>query len=926
MEIRVMFFPKKTSRTHQFQFTPLAIFFFIIIFTLCAPATTSIQSPYRQIPYSQFCNDIVPESAPTTKILNTDNFCRFQNAYFAGGGPRFGGDSPKSVSFRSRSVYETETKGVFAVEGSVTFWVLRFGGFSGNLTRRGLRMINYRSPRVPVRRPKLGFRVHGFWSEDSGKLCMVGSGMGSLTSVNVVLKLNYPKFSTLETSLVNGPLESLGKSDSLSRFEPISILGLSMMNYQYKLVDRENVIGSFSAFDKMGNESLGLEFPGTVCSLFQSIGRFELEYMEDCDSVNCNPLGGGGRNLPGFMSFNEIDCTGEGKVRYLLDFSNSSYDGFRSFFSPSTMLVSEGLWNGKNKHLDLVACQIFNITDLVAKPSLADCSIRLSMRLSATLSLRNRSLVVGQMWSSKSMNDSGYFGRLAFQSPSNGKVRVSGLRYEYTEIDNIMKSCTKKTPDKRKRGTYPDGHSLDMRFDMAVQNSKGQVAWGYSSPLSVGGFEFYEPHRYVRPMDSVVQANNTRSTVLNISYIISFRPPSGFKLGSEVSLTKTFEISAEGTYDAKTGVLCMIGCRHIDSHNRRSVKNESLDCEIHISIQFPPLGVSDGSYVKGTIESNRRKTDPLYFERLEFSASSIVTSQAKASIWRMDLEVTMVLISNTLACIFVGLQLSYVKKYPDVLPFISIVMLAVLTLAHMIPLVLNFEAMYLANRNRQNVFLGSGGWLEINEVLVRVITMIAFLLQFRLLQQTWCARVGNGNEEKSNLWISDKKVFFATLPLYIGSGLIAWFVHQLKYSHKSPLLHLRRFGYQQQSFWGDFKSLAGLILDGFLLPQIVFNIFCNSREKALAPSFYVGTTVVRLLPHAYDLYRAHGSTWYFGGIYANPGTDYYSTGWDIVISCSGLLFIVLVYLQQKFGGRCFLPKRYRDSPGYEKVPVVVSNE
>ncbi|XP_057512843.1 uncharacterized protein LOC130794915 [Actinidia eriantha] len=843
-----------------------------------------------------------------------------------GGGPQFGGDSPKSVSFRAKSVYQTETKGVFEVEGLVTFWVPRFGGFAGNLSRRGLRMINYRSPRIPVRRSKLGFRVHGFWFEDLGKLCMVGSGIGSLRSVNVVLKLTYPKYSTLDTSLVNGSLESLDKSDSLSRFEPISILALSTMNYQYKFVDRENVIGSFSSFDKMANESLGLEFPGTVCSTFRSIGRFELEYMEDCDSVNCNPLGGGGRNLPGFMSFNEIDCTREGKVRYLLDFSNSSYNGFRSLSNPSTMLVSEGLWNGKNKHLDLVACQVFNITDSVAKASLADCSIRLSMRLPATLSLRNRSLVVGQMWSRKSMNDSGYFGRLAFQSPSNGKIRVSGLKYEYTEIDNIRKSCTKKTPDKRKEGTYPDGHSFDMRFDMTVQNSKGQVAWGYTSPLSVGGkiYEFYEHHRFVRPADSVVQANNTQSAILNISYIISFRPASVFKLGGVVSSTKTFEISAEGTYNAKTGVLCMIGCQHIDSHNRRSVKNESLDCEIHISIQLPGLGVSDGSYVKGTIESNRRKTDPLYFGRLELSASSIVTSQAKESIWRMDLEVTMVLISNTLACIFVGLQLSYVKKYPDVLPFISIVMLTVLTLAHMIPLVLNFEALFLANRNRQNVFLGSGGWLEINEVLVRVITMIAFLLQFRLLQQTWSARVGNGNEEKSSLWISDKKVFVASLPLYIGSGLIAFFVHLWKYSHKSPLLHLHRFGYQQQSFWGDFKSFTGLILDGFLLPQIVFNIFCNSREKALAPFFYVGTTFVRLLPHAYDLYRARDSTWYFGGIYANPGTDYYSTGWDIVIPCSGLLLIVLVYLQQRFGGRCFLPKRYRDSPGYEKVPVVSS--
>ncbi|KAE8076572.1 hypothetical protein FH972_015212 [Carpinus fangiana] len=33
-------------------------------------------------------------------------------------------------------------------------------------------------------------------------------------------------------------------------------------------------------------------------------------------------------------------------------------------------------------------------------------------------------------------------------------------------------------------------------------------------------------------------------------------------------------------------------------------------------------------------------------------------------------------------------------------------------------------------------------------------------------------------------------------------------------------------------------------------------------EKALSSSFYIGTTIVRLLPHASDLYRAHGSTWY----------------------------------------------------------------
>ena len=85
---------------------------------------------------------------------------------------------------------------------------------------------------------------------------------------------------------------------------------------------------------------------------------------------------------------------------------------------------------------------------------------------------------------------------------------------------------------------------------------------------------------------------------------------------------------------------------------------------------------------------------------------------------RLDLEVAMVLISNTLACVFVGLQLFYVKKNPEELSFMSLVMLVILCLGHMIPLLLNYEALFLGNRNRGNVLLGIGGWLEVNEVII----------------------------------------------------------------------------------------------------------------------------------------------------------------------------------------------------------------
>jgi hypothetical protein len=59
-----------------------------------------------------------------------------------------------------------------------------------------------------------------------------------------------------------------------------------------------------------------------------------------------------------------------------------------------------------------------------------------------------------------------------------------------------------------------------------------------------------------------------------------------------------------------------------------------------------------------------------------------------------------------------------VKKHPDVLPFISLVMLSVLTLGHLSPLVLNFEALFLKSSwSRRSILRESAGWLEANEVM-----------------------------------------------------------------------------------------------------------------------------------------------------------------------------------------------------------------
>lgn len=788
----------------------------------------------------------------------------------------------------------------------------------------------------------------GFWSQSSGKICMFGTGtygMKNMQNVNVVLKLHFPNNVTILDSLITGTLESfddddMKKKNSLHYFEPISILALShSSNYNFTMIGNENGNGNCVA-GLDGGEGLSLtSLNQGACSVFsRRSDKFQLDYGSQCNNVSCNPLGGAGgvEKLPAFMHFSGARCVERQKIQMLLAFPDSVYNGYAFPFRPNTTLISEGLWDEKENRLCGVACRILNFT---GTPYVGDCSIKFTLWFPTVLSLRNRSTLLGRIWSDKLVGESGYFSSIGFEGSWKGSRGLTGLQYKYTEIDRVRKSCGEKVTARGKGKKYPDGYSSDTSFSLSVTNSKGQVARGYSSPLFVGDLRYNgQPYGIpFVPVNGNLKAHSFQyNNSLNVSYKIIFNPSPDFKFGSEVSATEV-KISAEGLYNRNTGVMCLVGCRDLRTNGKILLKNESLDCEIMVNIQFPPLNAKGGEFIKGTIESTRQNADPYYFEPLQLSSYSLYRNQVDASIWRMDFEIIMVLISNTLSCVFVGLQLLHVKKHTEVLPHISIVMLLVITLGHMIPLVLNFEALFKVNHNGvQNVFLGSGGWLEVNEVVVRMVTMVAFLLELRLLQLTWSSR--QSEESQTGLWASEKWVLYMTLPLYFGGGLTAWFVHIWKNSRRksSRPFHLSRHRfrfprghpYPLPSLWEDFKSYAGLLLDGFLLPQTLFNIVSNSEGKALASSFYFGTTIVRILPHAYDLYRAHSSAWYLNisSIYADHRMDFYSTAWDIIIPIGGLSFAVLIYLQQRFGSRCILPKRFRKTSAYEKVPVIGNDD
>ncbi|XP_042041298.1 uncharacterized protein LOC121786732 [Salvia splendens] len=193
------------------------------------------------------------------------------------------------------------------------------------------------------------------------------------------------------------------------------------------------------------------------------------------------------------------------------------------------------------------------------------------------------------------------------------------------------------------------------------------------------------------------------------------------------------EIRAEGVYDAETGCLCMVGCRN-------------SDCEILVTLEF--------SQAKGSIKSTRAKTDPLYFHDMTMQSVIYYMEEGARTTWRIiDLETAMVLVSNALTCVFVALQINHVKRYPKVASSISVLMLVILSVGQWLRLVLSMEGD--VHRGRAEADLAE----------VRLSSLVALLMQLRLVQLVWEREV-NGNRER--------RAGCALLMLYVAGGLLAF--------------------------------------------------------------------------------------------------------------------------------------------------------
>jgi len=259
----------------------------------------------------------------------------------------------------------------------------------------------------------------------------------------------------------------------------------------------------------------------------------------------------------------------------------------------------------------------------------------------------------------------------------------------------------------------------------------------------------------------------------------------------------------------------------------------------------------------------------------------------------------------------------------------SVTALVVLAIGYVIPLVLNLEDTYSrdSRSRRQFVKLTGGGLLELNALVLRASTVLALVLQLRLLQLALSSRRSSADQagskregsspsssssdadadaERSTLWVC--------LPLYALGAAVVWIVHT---SDGHPGLSAP----PGPRLVDDLAAYAGLVLDAFLLPQVVRNALSGSRVRALSPWFYAGGAAVRAAPHAYDAFRRRT---YVPSLrpsfaYAGPRDDLFGVGWDVAVPCGAAVLAALLFLQQRLGGAFLCGSKSRGAGEYEMV-------
>ncbi|CAA7400581.1 unnamed protein product [Spirodela intermedia] len=625
----------------------------------------------------------------------------------------------------------------------------------------------------------------------------------------------------------------------------------------------------------------------------------------------------------------------------------SHYEASESTSLSRPIVSSEGIWNSSSGQLCMVACA-------GADPS--RCNLRICLYVPTSFSLTQRSTVFGSISSiSKSGDPSNFSFSLGRPIHAYGRQLTMDLiyvlSYEYSKTKQAaeflrrdealghgggIKKALLTYPRMNERGNLCRDLGLSVSLFPVQRSGRFRVEYVRLRILTLGS-KFCDSGFYQSSGNSSDDPAQAAASRLNIS--------------AQLEITKTprnssLMLSVEGLYSQLTGKMYLVGCR-VAAVPRKTVSNitewQHLDCEIKVEIQYPPTTLRwlITPTAKLSIESNRSKdNDPLYFGPVKLQTSAIMyTSQSKDILSERNVELFLRIstMSIVIACILS--QLFYIKDASAAAPYVSHVMLGVQALGNGLSLITGPEALFTSQSQRSYASssqydLGSDGSFQVGEFLVKSLVLTAFLLTLRLWQKVWESRIRLPRRVPS-----DKRVLVVCLILHAVGFLVTLLINPNTHLHK-PIrtdFNVSSPGPSQGiKDWGArLEQYAGLVQDFFLIPQVIGNIVWQIRCRPLRKAYYLGITLIKLLPHAYNYIRVPPMNIYFDQAYefVDPDLGFYFRMGDVVVALVVGLLAVVVYLQQRCGshgetkrmlwlglGRLWSPA----SGGYDKVASMLS--
>uniref|UniRef100_A0ACD5UHM2 Uncharacterized protein n=1 Tax=Avena sativa TaxID=4498 RepID=A0ACD5UHM2_AVESA len=770
----------------------------------------------------------------------------------------------------------------------------------------------------------VSFALDGYYSSASLQLCMVGTGAEPVANgsspkqyADVALRLHLPRPSSLADPFVTGTLD--GSDD----FGPIQLLAYAEGD-DYKYGERAATCSPPVQ-------------PTAVETLRALEGNFACEVLRETSFRLLDHHGGAPAKLRR-MHVNRMQCGADGAVRAYMVFSNDTGSGRRGYrhlyhhMVNEEAVVAEGRWDSARRMFCLRACRVAR--SVASTLAVRRCGIEMSLWFPAAWTVLERSIVAGVLWNSGSVAAAGPIsGVVSAFSFDDHRRNLSDVTYSYndTMVEAAKKHYLTKISKEKKRkiskGSFPvprPGSYHDFRLQFYRANALGS---GDAYPVLIGSVMLDEYGFAAADEDSSSSSlPAVADDLLSVSYDIHHyyaHPPENRANASRSNSLEEGRISAEGVYDTKRGILSMVGCQERD--------DGSTDCRILITVQFSSLGDrAEGLGSEGAIRSLRDRADRLFFEEMDITLYGMYSLELSGAISRMDMESLMLVASATLSCIFTAVQILHAKRNPETAPAMSVTMLAVLALGHLAPLALGFEVMFLSRRSRYSLYstMSDGWWLELNQAMMRAPVLVAFLLHLRLLQLALLARLrlgpaGHRSEPAATpptaTAVSERVVLRVCLPLYLLGAIVATILHVSNVPFAGA-------GGDPATLWDDLMSYAGLVVDGFLLPQVILNasVSAGSRARAISPWFYMGGTVIRAAPHLYDVVRGRiyeESSLRLSYLYASPRGDLFGVAWDVVVPCGAALLATFLFLQQRrrLGDASLIPSQRLRSGGYEMV-------